>query len=128
MGENTVFATIQLSRLERKMEVALLADLQEVCMAEERRAFGLSYECRTDSIKKITKVLIKYEKLGMELVHWREGETYVWTIRPWTGFSRVLSNGQYQVRRLGRLNLYNSKREWQADLPMHSEKPLSQFA
>jgi len=72
---------IELRRLDRKIEINLLADLQEVCQVVERRAFGLMYECETNNPAKITKILAKYEKLGFEIVHSCDGETTVFTVR-----------------------------------------------
>ena len=80
---------IELLRLDRQTEINLLADLQEVCQVVERRAFGLMYECETNNPAKITKILANYEKLGFEIINSSDGETTVFTVRPWTGFSRT---------------------------------------
>lgn len=72
---------IELRRLDRQTEINLLADLQEVCQVVERRAFGLMYECETNNLAKITKILAKYEKLGFDVVHSCDGEITVFTIR-----------------------------------------------
>jgi len=85
----TMSVNIELRRLDRKTEINLLADLQEVCQVVERRAFGLMYECETNNPAKITKILAKYEKLGFEIINSSDGETTVFTVRPLTGFSRT---------------------------------------
>ena len=131
-----VFVTIQLSRMKRADEVSLLDDLREICEVSERRAFGLSYSCKTDApgLKAIKKVLGRYEReKGLELAYCREpnsseGEDHVFALRPWTGSFRTLSNGQYQVRHMGKLLLYNSKQKWRLDAPMRCELPFKQFA
>lgn len=122
-----IFATIALRGLDRSMEASLLAELRVVCLANEKRTFGLSYECETDDIRKIKKVLTHYEKHGLDITHEREGDCHVYVARPWLGFRRTLSTGQVQISRHGRILTYASRQALLADSPLFEKETFANF-
>lgn len=122
-----VFATIALRGLDRATEVAMLKELRAVCQAEEKRAFGLSYECETDDIHKITRIMAHFEKYGLTIDRVREGETHVFVARKWMGFRRTLSTGQVQICRRGRILTYANKKDLLADGPLHESETFEHF-
>jgi hypothetical protein len=127
LEKETVFVTISLRGLDRSVEVAMLNDLREVCLVEERRAFGLSYECTTDKLSKVSRVLAGYEKHGLDITHVRTGAEHVYTARMWRGSRRTLSTGQIQITRRGRILTYANRAELKADSPLYDSMTFENF-
>jgi hypothetical protein len=127
-----MYAEIDLRRVGSIVEGALLDDLRAVCDVEERRTFGLVYSCKTDKLGKITKILNQYEKRGLEISHDeidRVGvvEKHIFVLRPWLGFRRILSTGQIQIMRNGRILTYASKRDLLADTPLREKETFAHW-
>ena len=127
-----MLADIDLRRVDEKTQQDLLKDLQAVCEATERRTFGLIFECKTDKLGKITKILNQYEKQGLEISHGeidRVGvvEKHIYVLRPWLGFRRILSTGQIQIMRNGRILTYASKRDLLADTPLREKETFEHW-
>ena len=127
-----MLSDIDLRRVDEKTQQGLLQDLQVVCEAIERRTFGLVFECKTDKLGKITKILNQYEKRGLEISHDeidRVGvvEKHIFVLRPWLGFRRILSTGQIQIMRNGRILTYASKRDLLADTPLREKETFAHW-
>jgi hypothetical protein len=126
------FVDIDLRRVDEKTQKDLLQDLQAVCEATERRAFGLVYSCKTDKLGKITKILNQYEKQGLEISHDMidgkdDPDKHIFVLRPWLGFRRILSTGQIQIMRNGRILTYASKRDLLADTPLREKETFAHW-
>jgi hypothetical protein len=124
----TKFVDIVVRRCDRVTEALLLRDLQAVCQVVERRVFQLTFECRTDNAKKITKILAKYEKEGYDLKLDRDDTITVYIISPWRGHSRslVLAGG-YQLRIKGKILNYATKKDVLADAPVFEKETFDHW-
>ena len=125
-------ADIDLRRVDVKTQKDLLKDLQAVCEATERRTFGLIFKCKTDKIGKITHILNQYEKSGLEISHDEIGrvgvvEKHIFVLRPWLGFRRILSTGQIQIMRNGRILTYANKKDLAADTPLREKETFEHW-
>jgi hypothetical protein len=122
-----VYVTIELRRIDEKIETDLIRELYSACKIIPRGDFSDIYECETDDLDDITKILHSYEKFGLEINPIRTGEIHVFIVSVWLGYYRTLGSGQIQIMRNGRILTYANRKELAEDSPVHEKDTFNNW-